>query len=449
MSQITRCPSCATMFKVVADQLRISDGWVRCGQCKEVFDASAHLLATEPQDLLPDVSMTGAPAPPTPVAHATDAGRTWGAPATAASPAAASVVTMPPFEAHGSPWDPPAPDAVLEVPVPAAPAFLVTETAAVSSPEMEPTAQPASPLAWRSVVSAGAAGMAPLADAQAPTIPSDAEESPTDIAPAAQMDGNPAGYELPSAELSDTEWPEEMPDGNSAPLADAPGPPLELLRKPSAEKPAPGGFWNGQESAHGQILEEASDGGMLPEQDEDDPSEEALGADEVSFVRAAKRKAFWRRPLVRLALGAVVVVLLCTLALQAVLQERDRIAAVDSRVRPWLQMLCEPFQCALAPLRQIADVVIDSSSFNKGRGDSYQLTFALKNRAAVPLAMPAMELTLTDAQEQPVLRRVFLPHEMVAPAELPALGDWTTSVAVIVTTGGARVAGYRLVAFYP
>jgi hypothetical protein len=56
---------------------------------------------------------------------------------------------------------------------------------------------------------------------------------------------------------------------------------------------------------------------------------------------------------------------------------------------------------------------------------------------------------LTDAQEQPVLRRVFLPHEMKAPAELPALSEWTTSVAVIVTTGGARVAGYRLVAFYP
>jgi predicted Zn finger-like uncharacterized protein len=449
MSQITRCPSCATMFKVVADQLRISDGWVRCGQCKEVFDASAHLLTTEPLDLLPDVSMAGAPPPPTPVARATDAGRNWGTPAAAANLAAASVVTMPPVEAHVAPWEPPAPDDVLEVPVPAAPAFLVTETAAVSAPEMELTAQPASPLAWRSVVSAGGAGMAPLADAQAPAIPADAEESPTEMAPAAQMDGNPAGYELPSAELSDTEWPEELPDGNSAPSTDVPDPPLELLRKPSAEKPAPRGLRNGGESEHGEISEETSDGCMPLEQDEDDPSEEAWGADEVSFVRAAKRKAFWRNPLVRLALGVVLVVLLCTLALQAVLQERDRIAAADSRARPWLQMLCVPFQCALAPLRQIADIMIDSSSFNKGRGDSYHLTFALKNRATVPLAMPAIELTLTDAQEQPVLRRVFLPHEMKAPAELPALSEWTTSVAVIVTTGGARVAGYRLVAFYP
>ena len=31
------------MFKVVADQLKIAQGWVRCGQCGEVFDASGQL----------------------------------------------------------------------------------------------------------------------------------------------------------------------------------------------------------------------------------------------------------------------------------------------------------------------------------------------------------------------------------------------------------------------
>src|SRR5687768_16046790 len=43
MSLITRCPACGTMFKVVPDQLRISEGWVRCGHCAGVFDATAHL----------------------------------------------------------------------------------------------------------------------------------------------------------------------------------------------------------------------------------------------------------------------------------------------------------------------------------------------------------------------------------------------------------------------
>src|SRR3982751_4619035 len=43
MSLITRCPACGTMFKVVADQLKVSQGWVRCGHCSEGFDASLHL----------------------------------------------------------------------------------------------------------------------------------------------------------------------------------------------------------------------------------------------------------------------------------------------------------------------------------------------------------------------------------------------------------------------
>ena len=43
MSLVTRCPACATTFKVVRDQLRISDGWVRCGRCSQVFDATVDL----------------------------------------------------------------------------------------------------------------------------------------------------------------------------------------------------------------------------------------------------------------------------------------------------------------------------------------------------------------------------------------------------------------------
>jgi len=43
MSFITRCPACATAFKVVPDQLKISDGWVRCGQCQQVFNATLDL----------------------------------------------------------------------------------------------------------------------------------------------------------------------------------------------------------------------------------------------------------------------------------------------------------------------------------------------------------------------------------------------------------------------
>lgn len=56
MSLITQCPACATMFRVVFDQLRVSDGWVRCGQCDEVFDARAHLVTHVPDNTSTDRS---------------------------------------------------------------------------------------------------------------------------------------------------------------------------------------------------------------------------------------------------------------------------------------------------------------------------------------------------------------------------------------------------------
>ncbi len=183
--------------------------------------------------------------------------------------------------------------------------------------------------------------------------------------------------------------------------------------------------------------------------EQDGTDEDADPEHEVSFVRAARRQAVWRRPAVRLLLTLLALTALVALALQVAVQERDRIAAMDARARPWLVQLCAPLRCEIAPQRQIADVVIDSSSFNKARGDSYQLALTMKSLANIPLATPAIELTLTDAQDQPVLRRVLLPTDMAAPAELPARGEWSASVAVIVTTGGARVAGYRLLAFYP
>jgi predicted Zn finger-like uncharacterized protein len=39
MSLATRCTSCGTVFRVVQDQLKVSEGWVRCGRCEAVFNA--------------------------------------------------------------------------------------------------------------------------------------------------------------------------------------------------------------------------------------------------------------------------------------------------------------------------------------------------------------------------------------------------------------------------
>ncbi|MFM2056812.1 MAG: hypothetical protein RLY71_1197 [Pseudomonadota bacterium] len=47
MSLATACPSCSTVFRVVQDQLKASEGWVRCGHCHKVFNAVEHLFDLE------------------------------------------------------------------------------------------------------------------------------------------------------------------------------------------------------------------------------------------------------------------------------------------------------------------------------------------------------------------------------------------------------------------
>jgi len=47
MSMATRCTSCGTIFRVVQDQLKVSEGWVRCGRCDAVFNALEGLFDLE------------------------------------------------------------------------------------------------------------------------------------------------------------------------------------------------------------------------------------------------------------------------------------------------------------------------------------------------------------------------------------------------------------------
>jgi predicted Zn finger-like uncharacterized protein len=47
MSLATRCPICSTVFRVVQDQLKVSEGWVRCGRCAKVFNAFEGLFDLE------------------------------------------------------------------------------------------------------------------------------------------------------------------------------------------------------------------------------------------------------------------------------------------------------------------------------------------------------------------------------------------------------------------
>ena len=354
MSLITSCPACGTMFRVVPDQLKISEGWVRCGHCSEVFDATAHMT---------DESILG------PIA---DAQATQSA------------------QLEDTPPEPPAPPQ-RRAPDPA-------------------------------------------------TVPADLQTRPAEL------------YARPSADVPQTSDRSDDPsdffveETTDEPLVPSPLDAPFVFRRPEVSLQE---LDERQVSGESQILPEdllrrSSELSELEDEDEHVPN--------VSFVRQARRRAFWGRPFVRMMLAVLLVLLGGLLAVQVGYQDRDRLALAHPALLPLLEGMCDVAHCRLGPPRQIESVVIDSSGFNRLRNDTYRLSFTLRNTATVSVAAPAMELTVTDAQDQTLARRVLTPAELGATADatIPAGGEWSRSVGVVLATeGGTRVAGYRLLAFYP
>jgi hypothetical protein len=177
-----------------------------------------------------------------------------------------------------------------------------------------------------------------------------------------------------------------------------------------------------------------------------EPAPAVLGIDEAP--------SGWRRPAVRRSLVAAAVLAALLLLAQVLHQERDLIAARQPALRPLLDSLCRVTGCTLTALRQINDIKIDGASFARDKeGDGFRLGFTVRNGATLPLAMPAVELSLLDTQERAVVRRVLMPSDFGAPAVLPAHAERSASLALRLGGDEAAsmppVAGFRLEALYP
>lgn len=329
MSLITRCPACETLFKVVPDQLRISEGWVRCGQCDEIFDASYHLLP----DPLAEVH-----------ADAPDA----------------ALAELPPLELDF--------DLGLDA--------QLDDVPEAWSQANHPVIEAQEPLAT-----------VPLAPEQT-FLPEPAFESALAMQ---ALNDIPALAPHPVV---------DMADKDAVAVADVPDTTLDGIA-----------FLNGKKSD--------------------------LAA-----------PSHWHR-VIGWVLGGL---LLFGLWVQVMVHERDRIVARAPGLTPVLQALCKPLQCTLSPLRQLDAIVVESASFIKLNGDTYRLNFTVKNTAATTLAVPVIELTLTNLGDQAVVRRVFLAAEMGIDLSAMAPGsEWSASLPLEVklAEAGDAVAGYRVLAFYP
>lgn len=389
------------MFKVVADQLKVSQGWVRCGQCTEVFNASVYL---QPH---PDVASASQQSAPTPQAEE-------------------------PFaDAHGL-----------------APESQPPTLAFAPRLDVGPSGLP------RDVELALAAGVSESGhQASLGQSASRREKPDTGASSESHFDDALAFQISPTTAFNDS----SLPSTSTTTLLLPDAAPLVVDR---AADPAVA-------FANNDLVLPAAAFSDKPDASSPDAADELAAAD-VSFVRDARRQAFWRKPVVRLALGLMVVVFAALLLLQAVLHHKDALLAHEPRLKPLLIRMCEQLQCELAPLRQIDAMVIDSSSFNKLDSTSFRMSFTLKNTARSDVALPALEVTLTDAQDQALIRRVLIPSQLGA-ADNAVLGSGQDFSGVVVlqvlgagrpapdggvaesTSGGVpmRVAGYRLLAFYP
>lgn len=398
MSLATRCPTCGTVFRVVQDQLLVSEGWVRCGRCAGVFNAADDLLDMATGQAVTLTLPGGVQAAAKPQAQDARAADThpeapnladrWDEAPAAAGPALDDLGPL------GS-TDDPLPGMLLRTP----------SREPVEAPAAAPPPAPddALPMPGR------------------PALPDAGGDTPEPAAdPATGTDGHatPAHRAAGLVSAGDTAPPD--PSGAlAATLADpahAAAPALAALAAFPQEAPAPA-----------------------------EPAPE--------FLRAADRAARWRRKPVRAGAAVAVLLLLALAGAQTALLWRDTLAAHRPQWAGALQTLCRVAGCTVQPLHRIGQLSVDASGLARletatPEGAEYRLSLTLRNRADTALAVPAVELSLTDASGVLVVRKVLRLSELGAAQPLLAAGQ-DIQLQALLATGGQSVDGYTVELFYP
>lgn len=154
--------------------------------------------------------------------------------------------------------------------------------------------------------------------------------------------------------------------------------------------------------------------------------------------------------------GLCAFVALVTLAGQLGYHYRTELATLVPQTRPFLVEGCRFLDCVLRLPRRPDLLSIESSDLltDRRRDNLIVLNAVIRNRAPFAQELPALELTLTDAGDRPLVRRVLRPDDYLA--ERPA-GDRSPGIPpgaeavlrVFFDTGNLRATGYRLYLFYP
>lgn len=433
MSLATRCSSCGTVFRVVQDQLKVSEGWVRCGRCQQVFNALEALFDLE-REAPPQRAPIGA-ADPTAhgvgefvASHLPAAAGDDELPATHEDDAIESRFFAPPPDEDDAPRRAHEPPDFVDARFPSELPLDDEDEAADPRAATRPPGEAPRPKPllerWRARRAARrAAAEAPLAVA-APGV-----ESVADTV-----------IEAPPRPAGEWSYADEPEDDSSlldtrALLGDES---MLMAEIPAAASPA---------DDRAAMAEMAELMARRPAEPADGPT--------PAFLREAENAARWQRPRVRVSLAVAGLLLCAGLAVQVGLHFRDAFAARWPEARPALAALCEALACEIGPLRRVAALSVEASGLAPGDGpDAYRLTLTLRNRDSVALATPSVDLSLTDLRGDVIARKVLGPADLQQlPADRPLGGGLDaaseTPVEVLFTLRGPRVSGYTVELFYP
>lgn len=484
MALATQCPHCGTMFRVAADQLKLRGGIVRCGACTEVFDGNAALVdlanaAPRPSPRrrrASDAAAEGMPATPAPAA--TPPSEAAAAPAALAAPPPEADDdpiytlefdrTFSPYgilpkassgdDAGGAPQARREHEALAAEPEPAP----APTQAPADGPQPEPAPE-AVPEPVPDTIPAAAAepvhASEPASIAQAPA------DAPVALAADVQVD-----EELVAAPAPDhAEHPEapapapERPDapavaGASGPASAKAGPamPPLLLREsgpatvtmrapPSAPPVAP--RTPRTRAAEARAARKSK---LTPTKIEA-PKLRVPEPDEPEFVRRGRqRERSGKAMRIAMLLGSVL--LLLALAAQVVMHFSTALAARYPALKPTLVSLCEVVGCRVELPARVDQLVIDTGELTTLGGDAYTFSTQLRNQGDSVQAWPSIELTLSDADDKPLVRRVFGPRDYLPAGPLLGLGFAAHAeqpVKLHFRVAQAQPSGYHVAVFYP
>jgi predicted Zn finger-like uncharacterized protein len=173
--------------------------------------------------------------------------------------------------------------------------------------------------------------------------------------------------------------------------------------------------------------------------------------DEPEFVKRSRRQEESGRT-VRILMAAGAVILLLVLAGQALLYFRNELAVRHPGMRPLLSGLCAITGCRVGLPAQAENLVIDDGELATLGPDTYSLNTQLRNQGNLALAWPSIELELTDANNKPVLRRVFGPADYLPPGAQVAAGFGAHAeqpVRLNFALADLKPSGYHTFVFYP